>query len=689
MARLDPALVDRVDQAAVDNATVRAALDLHRFGFPVFPLASGAKVPLFPNAHRGEKDENGKPIKCAGQCGRVGHGVLDATHDEAKIRQWWTENPTAGIGASMLGRLAFDIDFQHGGRMLDAFPATRTHYTGRGNGNQHLIYDALPGSLAAKIAQRNGWIPGMDIKPGKGAYLVMPPTLHPETGLPYTVGDENGGATHILSDDEARAIAEEAGQNLPGLGAAEKVAPASSSSPSRDLFTGPGPSGPSKVVEALRNPPTRGDGRMNDWLTTVAGHYARLHRENRDLYEVEVRRAAAMVDPSYEDTGKVLESIWTAEHSKEGERAWAVEQRVEAKLVEHEAKAKFGQALAELDPAPPFDFGTLQEVLSRPTLEQFRINGLMLADGFTSIVAQRKTGKTTLNLNMADSLITGRDFLGRFPVTKIDGNIAILNFEVSGHQLAVWASKVGIDPHRLILVNLRGRRNPLSHPQDRETLARMLREHEVESLFIDPFSRAFYGESQQDNTQVQSFLNDLDVFARTEVGARDVILNVHAGWNGNRSRGASALEDHPDSIIWLRKNEDDGDNGQRYLSALGRDVDVDEDQLAFDPATQRLSLTGLGSRAQSKREQKSVDLSGPILAAVQAQPGANTSQIEKRLRDGGVSFQKGDVNRALKAMAEARQIVREAGRYGAFLHHPIGNTLTLPHTSEGGAFGDF
>ena len=47
---------------------------------------------------------------------------------------------------------------------------------------------------------------------------------------------------------------------------------------------------------------------------------------------------------------------------------------------------------------------------------------MVLADGFTSVVAQRKTGKTTFNLNLADSFLTGRDFLGRFPVVPVTGN---------------------------------------------------------------------------------------------------------------------------------------------------------------------------------------------------------------------------------------------------------------------------
>jgi hypothetical protein len=51
-------------------------------------------------------------------------------------------------------------------------------------------------------------------------------------------------------------------------------------------------------------------------------------------------------------------------------------------------------------------------------------------------------------------------------------------------------------------------------------------------------------------------LTGLDMFARSEVGARDLIVTTYAGWNGERSRGSAALEDRADSIITLTRAED-------------------------------------------------------------------------------------------------------------------------------------
>ena len=193
--------------------------------------------------------------------------------------------------------------------------------------------------------------------------------------------------------------------------------------------------------------------------------------------------------------------------------------------------------------AASFDAGLLSDYLRRPEQARYRIDGLLPAEGGMLVVAQRKTGKTTLMLNLARSLVTGEPFLGSFVTRPIAGRVAILNYEVSGSQLARWATEVHVPPDRLVQVNLRGRRDPLSHIGDRAELASLLRSHQVESLIVDPFGRAYRGTSQNDSGEVGTWLVNLDQFARDEAGAQDLVLTAHAGWNGERTRGSSALED--------------------------------------------------------------------------------------------------------------------------------------------------
>src|SRR5690606_24309614 len=141
--------------------------------------------------------------RCKGECGRDGHGAWDGTTDPDKIRKWWTSYPSANIGANLGDdRIAFDLDYQHGATKLNAFPPTREHLSGRGNGNEHLIYRATGSALAQNLGPKNAALgEGMDIKVGRGAYIVMPGSRHPDTGKLYTIRDV-AVPEHELTDDE-------------------------------------------------------------------------------------------------------------------------------------------------------------------------------------------------------------------------------------------------------------------------------------------------------------------------------------------------------------------------------------------------------------------------------------------------------------------------------------------------------
>ena len=291
------------------------ALDWAEKGWPVFPLRPGDKTPLFPNPHKNQTDENGKPVRCDGRCGLVGHGVLDATRDPEKIRKWWTQNPKAGIGGSTEDRLVFDFDIQHGAEVRGSFPETRKHLSGRGNGNFHLVFRAGGAVALAQGPGANVLGKGIDIRAGGGAYVVLPPSKHPQGGA-YLV-DDPAVAEHSLSDEDMATIWAAYGV---GETAAAKGARKGLSVVSGGPKTGGGGSGAQKLSDLLANPPERGEGATNDWLTRVAGHYAKMHRDKRDLYEVQVRQAAALVDPDYEDTEKVLESVWAKEAVDHPER---------------------------------------------------------------------------------------------------------------------------------------------------------------------------------------------------------------------------------------------------------------------------------------------------------------------------------------------------------------------------------
>lgn len=120
---------------------------------------------------------------------RGGRGVLDATTDVATVAGWWGGRYA---GCNIGGRvpdsmIVIDIDPRNGG--MDAIgalqaehgplPPTLTTVSGRGDGGAHLFYRRPHGKLTSR---RLG--AGVDLKTSTG-YVVLPPSIHPDTGGRY------------------------------------------------------------------------------------------------------------------------------------------------------------------------------------------------------------------------------------------------------------------------------------------------------------------------------------------------------------------------------------------------------------------------------------------------------------------------------------------------------------------------
>ncbi len=370
----------------------------------------------------------------------------------------------------------------------------------------------------------------------------------------------------------------------------------------------------------------------------------------------------------YDDPAADFEPVSGDEPSADDPRERAIREELERLLVRDEAHRRF-EALRR-PPATPWDAGTLTEHLEKPQPPAARVEGLVPWSASTAVIAQRKTGKTTLVLNLARCLLTGADFLGR-PVRKVSGRVALLNFEVSGPQIAAWADEARVPHDGLFVVNLRGASNPFGDPARLAELGALLRSQNVESLIVDPFGRAYAGESQNDAGEVQRWLLALDEFARGQVGALDVLLAVHAGWNGERARGSSALEDWADALFYLTRDEDTGD---RYLRVEGRDVELDEDRLVYDAQTRALSLAGVGSRKQAKAGRKADELVQAVVSLVEQSPGLKAGEVEAELREAGFHLQKGEGSRAARVAVSQGLLRSEPGARNAVHYHPVSSS---------------
>ena len=595
----------------------------------------------------------------------------DASTDPRQLAAWFTGYPrNVGVACGPSGLLVVDEDTdgalaRYAASIGQTVPDTFTVATGRG---RHFYFARGGLSLGNTEGALRG--SGVNIR-GEGGYVVGPGSLH-ATGTIYTVTNGAGAdpAPDWLVDAVSGAARATNGVSSPT--AADKPRGLAAVP---DVIRGKRPDRPGERHEVLVR--YASSLRARDVPTVEAEELFRAvwrrceqppvcetampWDEARDvLADVYGRYQANYARPDPAPDGLDPDDPDDPDAAVEAQLAAfarAVDRRAHDLRVTEAARVKV--AAEKAGNPPPFDAGLLADILARPTEPPHRVDGLIPSEAGTEVVAQRKLGKTTFELNLARSLLTGEDFLGRFGVRRIDGCVGFLNYEVSAAQVARWADEVGVDRRRLFLVNLRGRRNPLGNDDDRAELAEQLRAHEVESVFVDPFGRAFIGKSQNDPGEVGAWLADLDRWARGDVGAVDVILSAHAGWDGERTRGASALEDWADSIITIVRDRDD--DQLRFLKAEGRDVLVEEDRLDYDPSTRRLTLAGAGSRKHAARTRHLDELVPLVVGAVTAEPGLTGYKLQKVLREAGASYQRGDEVKAAKLAVERGQLVVEDG----------------------------
>ena len=150
-----------------------AATRYARKGWPIFPLQPGRKEPL-----------------------RGGRGFKDATCSIAAVVDWWTDNPAYNIGYAITADVVvMDVDPRNGG--LESLAQLQTEYgwleptlcavSGRGDGGLHYYYQHPGVDLVGNL--NSVGYPGIDLKK-QGGYVVLPPSVHPDTGKPYRWVDD-------------------------------------------------------------------------------------------------------------------------------------------------------------------------------------------------------------------------------------------------------------------------------------------------------------------------------------------------------------------------------------------------------------------------------------------------------------------------------------------------------------------
>jgi Bifunctional DNA primase/polymerase, N-terminal len=176
-----------------------AALRYASAGYEVFPLRG-----KLPHGNCPECTPRSRRYRehAAADCPHeLCHGLYAASTDPERVGRWWERWPDDGIGARVPRSLVvLDVDPRHSGdarlaeleTRFERLPPTRVSYSGRGDGGRHLWF-LHPGGKPTITGLREtlGAGPGelgLDLK-GHDGYVVLPPSRHPATGLPYRWGE--------------------------------------------------------------------------------------------------------------------------------------------------------------------------------------------------------------------------------------------------------------------------------------------------------------------------------------------------------------------------------------------------------------------------------------------------------------------------------------------------------------------
>ncbi len=286
----------------------------------------------------------------------------------------------------------------------------------------------------------------------------------------------------------------------------------------------------------------------------------------------------------------------------------------------------------------------------------WRIEGLWPAGAKVILAAGAKAGKTTSTGNIVRSLVDGDRLFRVFPTHALDeGIVVVLDFEMPRKSLRRWLRDQGIrNKHKLAVWTERGKagRFDLRLPEVRAQWVAKLRKAGTRIWIIDCLTPilAALGIGENDNTEVGRILDGITA-AAGEAGVDEVLLIHHMGHQAERVRGASALLGWPD-ILWkiTRERNEKNPNGEadtdapRFFSAYGRDVDVKEGRLLFDPVSRHLTYAE-GGRKQSEQ----TEALSRLLVWIRDNPDQTGTAAETYLTGKGVGR-----NLARAAVADAK-----------------------------------
>lgn len=578
------------------DSTLDAALYYVSLGWKIFPVY-GASNP----------EEAKRPV-----LKEVPNWHHDSTSDTKQIIAWFT-GTNYGIGLDCGKSGVFVLD----GDRLEAVPSDLNlehAWSLRGNPERQSWIFKQPEEETIGCSSGN-WLAG-EVK-GDGGYVVLPPSFH-SVGGNYIWLDRTG-SMHPNSDVLSMLT----------------VKPKFDSEKALFLTTGE----PCKVMSGLlqhylllmeeaRKAETGRYITMRNGVIAIASRGAEGHRgaveamkslrdsfyaaygENGSKEPLRAKWKSAISNvgskvgervpmPCLGEDCRMIEGIEAVPHSREEieyleieineESVFELAVQTKLKHLRIQEEAKRRHSLQALEVWNPVQSTTIANLESLSDSDD-RIKDLLNFDGTCLLIAQRKTGKTTLISNVIRALLDGSALFGIYDVSKVNGTIGLFDLEMTPALLGKWLGRLPIENRdKLKIYPTRGKvGNTFSYLiSNTAEFTNWLRNENISILIIDPLAPLLstLGMDENNNSDIRRLFTLIREVA-SNAGIGEIILSHHAGWNANvRARGASAFEDMVD-VIWRLEMKGD----ERLFSTLGRLGNIPSTSISLDTSTGLLEL---------------------------------------------------------------------------------------------------
>jgi hypothetical protein len=486
---------------------------------------------------------------------RTLNGLNDASRDPKQQAEWWARWPQANLAIAtgeVNGVVVIDIDPAKGGSESlaavegkhGALPETVEVETG--GGGLHL-YFRYPETV--KVHSRNGWRPGVDVK-ADGGYVISPPSKHASGGTYRWAEGRKPGEIEFA-------------EIPPWLLA---LLPQKCEQPSELNHAIPSINGHASLLQRAQayvaKAAATGKGNRNDTAFRLAGNVAALSGNGSRLSEGEI---LSVLSPWNLRNNPPLAESELRQCVQSAMRNGQPRPTKEA--TRHVASRYEGNGEWSAPPAPieQFTFGELRRAY--PRLHPPVIDGLIREGETCNVISTSKVGKSWLGYGMLLSVITGRDWLGRFATSA--GRVLLIDNELHRGTLAnripAVAGEVGVAPadyeQHLHVWPLRGSLRTLANLEDEfETIVAGT----YKLILLDALYRFnIAGVSENDNAAMAAMYNTLDRIAERTKAA---IVLIHHATKGSQSEkrvtdvgaGAGAQSRAADCHLILREHEEPG-----------------------------------------------------------------------------------------------------------------------------------